>query len=116
MLSAVRSAQAWWEIEVISAGGCSGPSSGGHSSATAAVRGDSDCLFHVSHLEPCLRSLVSPTGTLGGDTSELSGFDLFPSTLQEMAISSQLQHFRAVFEHRQDKSEYLHLFHSQECK
>lgn len=62
----------------------------------------------------CLRS---PMGRpLWGDTRELSGFDLFPLTLEEMAISSQLQHFRIVFDHRQDKAEYLHLLNTQECK
>lgn len=103
MLSAVRNAQAWWEIEVVSAGGCSGPS-GGHSSPTVIACFMSPVRNH------CLRSLVSPMGRpLWSDTSELSGFDLFPLTLEEMAISSQLLPFRAVFEHRKDKSEYLHL-------
>lgn len=33
-----------------------------------------------------------------------------------MAISSQLQDLRVEFEHRQDKSEYINLFNSQEYK
>lgn len=44
--------------------------------------------------------------------SGLSSFSFFPLTSEEKAICSQLQHFGAVFEHRQDKSEYLHLFSS----
>lgn len=121
MPSAVRNAQAWWEIEVISAGGCSS-SSGGHSSATVAVRGDQNSWWWL----PVPGLLLGTTAPgllchprrrpLWSDTSELSGFDLFPLTLEEMAISSQLQHLRAVFEHKADKSEYLHLFHSQSVK
>jgi len=45
--------------------------------------------------------------------SGLSGFSFFPLTPERKAICFQLQHLRAVFEHRQDKSEYLHLFNSQ---